>query len=146
MANVFLVKAKLKSRDPSKLSTMTDETRVELMKLLDQLMTFLYTLNDCRMPLIIFRNLMWTFKYGVCAYSAPGFASTGMILTGVLHDIKAGAALGEYALSVLKQTQSSMTASRTMFLVHSFLLSWTRPIRDGLKPLLEAYDIGFQTG
>jgi predicted ATPase len=146
MANIFLVKTKLKARNPSKLPTMTDETRVALMKLLDHLVTFLYSLNDSRMPLIIFRSLSWTIKYGICAYSAPGFASTGMILTGVLLDIQGGATLGQYALSVLKQTQSSATASRTMFLVYAFLLSWTRPIRDGLKPLLQAYDLGFQSG
>ena len=146
MANLFRVKTISKSRDPSKLPTMNDDTRVELMKLLDQLSVFLYILNDRRMPLIIFRSLMWTFKYGLSAYSAPAFANIGLILTGYLNDIQGGAAFGQHALSVMKNTQSSSTAARAMLIVHVFLFSWTRPLREGLHPLLHAYDVGFQNG
>ena len=71
---------------------MNDDTGDGLMKLLDQLPIFLYISNDSRLPLIIFRSLMWTFKYGICAYSAPSFANDGLVLTGFLQDIQGGTA------------------------------------------------------
>ena len=145
-ANLFWVKTRLKSRDPSSLPIMNDDTRIELMKLLDQQIVFLYLLNDKRMPLVIFRSLKWTFKYGIADYSAFSFANTGLIVTGVLNDIQAGAAFGEHALTVLNKSPSKSRAARTIFTVHAFLFSWTRPTREGLKPFFQTYSMGFQNG
>ncbi len=146
IGNLLRIKTTMKSRSPSKLSPMNDETMVQMMKLLDQLFTYLYALNDDRMPLIVFRSLNWTFKYGICSYSPPAFATTGIMLTGILDDIQGGATYGQHALSLSDETNSTSTAARTMFVVHSFLFPWTRPIREVLKPLLQAYDLGLQTG
>jgi predicted ATPase len=144
--NVIRVRATMKSRDPLKLLCMDDKTRVELMRFLDKLATCFYILKDDRMPLVIFRSLNWTFKYGFCDYSPPTLATAGMMLTGILDDLQGGAQYGQHAIDLLSHTSSKSTAARTMFCVYTFLFSWTRPIRTLLKPLLEAYDVGLQTG
>ncbi len=146
IGNVLRIKTTMKSRSPSKLSPMNDETMVQMMRLLDQLCTYLYTLNDDRMPLIVFRSLNLTIKHGVCVYSPPAFATTGIMLTGILDDIQGGTTYGQHALSLSEETKSTLTHARTMFIVYSFLFPWTRPIREVLNPLLQAYDLGLQTG
>jgi predicted ATPase len=144
--NVMKIKATMKSRNTSDLPFMQDAVRVNLMQLLDKLITCLYMLEDDRLPLVIFRTLNWTMKYGNCASSAPGFALAGMILTGTLGDLQGGSTYGQHALTLLKNMQTMTTAARTMFCVYSFLFPWTQQARSTLKPLLQAYDIGLRTG
>jgi predicted ATPase len=116
------------------------------MKFLDRLTTLLYVTKDKRLPLVIFKSLNWTMKYGYCDYSPVAFATTALILAGVLNDLPGGSKYGEHALILLERTKSQVTASRTMFIVYGFTFTFTRPLRSLLKPLLRAYDIGLQTG
>lgn len=144
--NVIRIQVTMKTRNTSQLPIMRDTVRVNLMQLLDKLITCLYMLEDDRLPLVLFRTTNWTMKYGNCASSAPGFALTGMFLTGALGDLQGGSTYGQHALTLLSNIQSMTTASRTMFCVYSFLFSWTQQSRTTLKPLLQAYDLGLRTG
>jgi len=64
-----------------------------------------------------------------------------------LHDDLKGASLyGEYALELLKNYPSPVATARTTFLVHSFIYSWTRPLRSSLAPLIQAYNMGLEHG
>jgi predicted ATPase len=146
VGNIIRIKGTMKPRDTSKLEPMKDEKRIELMRFLDKLATCCYMLKDDRMPLVVFRSLNWTFKYGTCDFSPPAFATTGMMLTGILDDIQAGSLYGRHALTLLSNSGTMSTSSRTLLCVHSFLLSWTQPLRTLYKPLLQGYDIGLQTG
>ncbi|KAL7556639.1 hypothetical protein ACA910_014170 [Epithemia clementina (nom. ined.)] len=144
--NVMNIKVTLKSRDASTLSKMNDKTRTELMKLLDKLSSSMFMEGDDRMPLCVFRSLNWSMKYGYCDYSSVAFATTGMMLTGILDDIQGGAKYGDQALALLEKSKSSSSASRTLYIVNAFLYGWTKPLKDLLKPLLHAYDVGLQSG
>ena len=146
LVNILRVKATLRSRDVSKLGKLNDPTRVELMKRLDKLGTIFYMTEDNRLPLCIFKTLNWTMKYGYCEYSSTAFAGTGILLTGVLNDLPGGSKYGEQALRLLAQSESQITAARTMLLVYGFTYAYTTPLRGLLKPLLRGYDIGLQTG
>ena len=144
--NVVRIQVTMQSRKTSELPFMRDPVRVNLMQLLDKLITCFYMMKDDRLPLVIFRSLNWTMKYGNCAWSAPGFALAGMILTGTLGDLQGGSTYGQHALTLLNNIQSTTTAARTMFCVYTFLFSWTQLSRTTLKPLLQAYDVGLRTG
>ena len=146
VGNVCRIKATIKSRDLSRLSTMEDTTRMELMRFLDKLASCCYILKDHRLPLVIFRTLNWTLKYGICDQSPTAFATTGMMMTGLLDDFKGGALCGQHALNLLEKAPSRATVSRTMMCVYAYIFSWTKPHQILIKPLLDAYDIGLQTG
>jgi predicted ATPase len=146
LGNIIGVKATMKSRNVSMLRTLNDPTRKELMKLLDRLTSIFYVTKDDRMPLAIFKSLNWTLKYGCCDYSSVTFATTGLILTGGLNDLQGGSKYGEQALILLERSKSRVTAARTMIMVYAFTFSWTKPLRSLLKPLLQGYDIGLQSG
>jgi predicted ATPase len=146
VSNVMHIQSTMKSRDVTKLVLLNDSTRIEVMKFLDRLTTLLYVTKDKRLPLVIFKSLNWTMTYGYCDYSPVAFATTALILTGVLNDLPGGLKYGEHALTLLERTKSQITAARTMFIVYGFTFTFTRPLRSLLKPLLRAYDIGLQTG
>jgi predicted ATPase len=144
--NVIRIKSTMKTRDVSTLEIMRDSTRLELMKILDRLGNVFYILKDDRMPLSVFASLNWTMKYGYCEFSSVAFASTGVILTGALNDLQGGAKYGEQAMMLMERSKSQATVARTLFLVNSFVFNWTKLLRNLLKPLLQSYDIGLQTG
>jgi predicted ATPase len=146
VSNIVRIKSTMKSRDAAKLVNLTDTKRIEAMKILDKLATVFYMLKDDRMPLVIFRSLNWTMKYGYCDYSSSVFATTGMMLSGILKDFQGGSKYGEQALALMERSNSQATAARTVFCVYSFLFPWTKPLRSLLKPLIHGYDIGLQTG
>jgi predicted ATPase len=144
--NVIKIKATMKSRDVSKLRMCNDTTIIELLRILDRLVTIFYMLDDERMPLVIFKALNWTMKYGYCAYSSVVFALTGLILAGALNDLQGGSKYGEQALILLERCKSQVAAARTLFVLDGFVFPWTKPVRSLLKSTLRGYDIGLQTG
>jgi predicted ATPase len=149
VAGVVRIKATLKSRtteEISKIPLMTDARRIENMKLLDKLATYCYQGNSALLPLVIFRSLKWTIRYGLCDNAPPTFAGIGLILTGVLFDLQGGSTYGKHALLLMEKLGCKATESRTLFVVHSFILPWTRPAQSMLRPLLRSYESGLQTG
>jgi predicted ATPase len=146
LKNIVKIKRTMKSRDVSKLNTMRDATKIELMQILDKLGTIFYMLKDKRLPLVIFKSLNWTIKYGHCDYSSVGWATVGLILTGVLNDHQGGSQYGEEALTLMAMSKTRVTAARTMLIVYGMIFAFTKPLRSLLKPLLQGYDVGLQTG
>jgi predicted ATPase len=143
---VIRLKANLKSTDASKLKVLSDPTRIELLNVIDKLGNALFQTKDSRLPLCTFKALRWAKKYGYCQYSSVTFCGAGLVLTGILHDIQGGSKYAEQALIVLDGSKSQVAAARTMFLVYGAIFAFTKPIRSLLKPVLQGYDIGLQTG
>ena len=130
----------------SKLRPMEDETRIKLMKILDQFGLHCYLSKDSRMPLIFFKSLKWTFQYGYCAWSPTAIATTGVVFVGATGDLQQGYKCGCLALELLGKIGTDSTVARTYLTIYSFLFVWARPLKDILKPMLEAYDTGLRTG
>ena len=146
---VLKIKTNLKYRkDVDSLKTLTDPTRILLFRLLDKLTTCCFFAQDERLPLVIFRGLNWSLKYGVCEYSPPVFATVSMILTGIVKDFQAGAAYGQDAYRLMERTKSSggVTDSRTSICLYGHTFTWFRSIRLCLKPLFDGYDTGLRHG
>jgi predicted ATPase len=149
VAGVLKIKATIKSRtaeDISRLPLMTDKKKAETIKLLDQLATFCYVSGDPLLPLVVFKSLRLTIKYGVCNYSPTAFALVGVIVSGALSDFQGGAMYGKQALLLVEKLNSKIVEARTIFVVHSIILQWTKPSVWALNPLLRAYELAMQTG
>jgi hypothetical protein len=146
LTGVARIKFTMKSWSSEGIET-EDPVRIELSRLLDKLCTCMYILDDDRMPLVIFRNLQWTRKYGMNAYSPAALATTGLILAGVLEDFEGGAILGKSVIWLLDKTESRLLVeSRVMLVAHAFVLHWSAPMKDMLRPFLQGYKAGLQSG
>ena len=91
-------------------------------------------------------NVGFNCEIGWCDYSPVAFSTTGLILAGVLKDLKSSARYGKYAMSMLEKLQARNVESRCMLLLHAFVFPWTLPVQSRLKPLLRCYELGMQTG
>jgi predicted ATPase len=97
-------------------------------------------------PLIVFNTVRLSVNYGNSIYSPYSYAAFGMVHCGVLGDIKTGYEYGRLALDLVEKFNIRATQSRVWMVVWFFVNHWKNPLRDSIKPLLEAYKIGLETG
>jgi predicted ATPase len=115
VAGVVRIKATVKSRtteEISKIPFMTDARRIENMKLLDKLTSYCFQVSSSSLfPLVVFRSLKWTIRYGLCDYAPTAFAAIGLIMTGVLFDLQGGSTYGKHALLLMEKLGCKATKS-----------------------------------
>lgn len=143
------IKTTLKSRNATEVQSMpilTDEERIMQMALFDRLAKYFFSSERELLHLAVSKSIRWTLRYGLCEYSPAAFALMGILLAGDLSDLKGGAIYGNYSLLLLEKLNSKVIEPRTTFLVHSFVLHWSIPAPRMLQPLLNAYEVGMQTG
>ena len=144
-----ILRIKLNSKDLSVFSTlrpMTDKRKMLLMKLFDKLLTCLFQTGDARLPVVIFRMLNWTIRFGYSEMSPVALGTTGLLLTGILNDIQTGSKYGDEALRLLEKVHSPAVASRTIYIVYTFLYHWVKPLRQVAKLFFGLYDKSLQAG
>ena len=100
------------------------------------------------MAMVMFKSYNWTNKYGYCDDSPGAFALVGLVLVGVLNDLQGGARFGQYAIDLQARIGygPSSKPAETLHNVYYFLFSWTKLFQSLLKPLMNGYDLGLQTG
>jgi diguanylate cyclase (GGDEF)-like protein len=97
-------------------------------------------------PFLTFKGVTWSVKHGNAAMSTYGYAGYGVILCGVLGDVKAGYQFGKLALNLVEKFNAKELKARTLMVFNNFIRHWQEHVREGLKPLLEAYTSGLETG
>jgi predicted ATPase len=150
-AGIFRVKSSLKRytghESINQLPILEDEKNRWMMTLLDKLATCAYLTNPLLLPLIVFKGLHITLKAGLCEYAPPMFASIGFLMTAFVGDFQAGQAFADKAIELLGRVKAARKVeARVLFLTHTFILHWTRPVSLSLKPLLTAFQSGVATG
>ena len=116
------------------------------MELLDRIVSFTYYTNDVPLMLLsISRMIQLTFRHGVCEYAPPAFTLLGLLVHIVSGDLQASAVCTDHALFIQKKFQIRSTESRAVMVAHAFVLPWTRPLRNSIKPLQSGYENGLQS-
>ena len=120
-------------------------TRRKLSLIIDHMSQHMCMCKHDLMPLAVCRTLEWTTKYGLNNQSMIALSTCSLIMSGVVGDFQGGSTLARKALEI-SETITSYTEVKTSFVAHAFTLMWTEPIRDQLKPLFQAYEVGFRCG
>jgi predicted ATPase/serine phosphatase RsbU (regulator of sigma subunit) len=126
------------------LPPMTDPYKLAAMRTLSKLISAAYLGCPELYPLIAFKHLILSIKYGQsdeCAYVCAGY---GIILCGT-GDIDSGYKFGQLALRITERLKTAEYKAKTLFAVNNFLRHWKEHVREELK-LLEAYQSGLETG
>ncbi|MBF0237380.1 MAG: AAA family ATPase [SAR324 cluster bacterium] len=98
------------------------------------------------LPLLVFDRVCSSIIYGNTPLSAYGYAAYGMILCGPLGEINAGYEFGQLALNLLDQFPSAEIRPSILFIVNTCIVPWKQHVRDTMAPLLEAWQLGIETG
>ena len=151
----WLTKLRLIGRkiaDLVNLPLMTEPNKLAAMRILSSVVPAAYFAVPKLMPLLVFKQINLSVKYGNAPLSASAYASYGIILCDLGFDIDAGYRFGQLALSLLDRfniqggTTIDPTKAKTLANVNFFARPWKEHLNATLHPLLEAYSSGLETG
>ena len=136
-------------KDPSSflsLPTMTDPQLVAAMEILTALIPPAYMAAPNLMPLLIFKQVELSIKFGNSPVSVFAYGDYGLILCGFIGDIENGYLFGELALKLREKLQLTSLKTRNLYIVHLCIKHWKVPLFQVLSGLEETYHSGLETG
>ncbi|MEG4970352.1 AAA family ATPase [Microcoleus sp. B6-A1] len=152
--NIFLelVKTKLslagkRIEDLIDLPVMTDPYKLAAMRILSGIVSAAHFSRPDLLPLMAFKQVNLSIKYGNTSVSSCAYATYGLILSGeTVGDIETGYKFGRLAILLLDKFNTKDLTARTIFIVNYFVKHWKEHLRETLNPLQNAYSIALETG
>ncbi|GAB4376260.1 MAG: hypothetical protein Kow00121_23070 [Elainellaceae cyanobacterium] len=130
----------------SHLPEMTEPDKLAAMRILSSITIAAYGAAPNLMPLLVSKQVKLSIQYGNASVSPFAFAFYGLILCGTVGNIEAGYKFGQLALSLLRHPYTHSLRARTLLIANNFTIHWKTHVRNTSQPLLEAYQIGLETG
>ncbi|MEH1868925.1 MAG: AAA family ATPase [Nostoc sp.] len=128
------------------LPEMTEPDKLAAMKILSSITIAAYVAVPNLMPLLVTKQVSLSIQYGNAVVSPFAYATFGLVLCGMIGNIEAGYQFGQLALRLLSQPRTHTLRARTLLSVNNFIIHRKEHARELLKPLLEGYQIGLETG
>ncbi len=146
-----LIKTKLTQgnrsiEDLAELPKMSDPYKIAAMRILTALIPAAFVAMPNLFPLIIFKMLNLSFKYGNSPESAICYNGYGIINCAILGDINSGYRYGQIALSILEQLNLRSLKSKIYLVRNTFINHWKEHIKETIEPLVEGVQSGLETG
>ena len=132
--------------DLSHLPQMTEPDKLAAMRILSSITVAAYIVAPDLMPLLASKQVNLSIQYGNAFASPFAYALCGLILCGMVGNIKSGYQFGQLALRQLSQPNTHSLRARTLMFVNIFIIHRKEHVRKILQPLLEAYQSGLETG
>lgn len=142
-----LILAGKQIEDLINLPVMTDPYKLAAIRILSSIASAAHFATPNLLPLIAFKQVYLSIKYGNTSVSACAYATYAVILSGeTLGDIETGYRFGKLALLLVEKFNALELKAKTILIVNYFVKHWKEHLRTTLTPLQEAYLIGMETG
>lgn len=128
------------------LPRMTDPYMLEAMPLMERISPAAYMSGSQLFPLLVFKMVEVSLKYGNSSLSAFSYASFAITLSGVLGDYEGGYRFAELSMRLLDRFEDNTYKVKVFFVNYCFVRHWKEHSRDMVNPLMEAYRSGMQVG
>jgi predicted ATPase/signal transduction histidine kinase/tRNA A-37 threonylcarbamoyl transferase component Bud32 len=138
--------SKYQISDLLKLPVMEDPEKIAAMRILELTFSPCFQTNPSLFPILVFRMTQLSLKYGNTSTSALAYSCYGLILCGIVCDIDSGYQFGQLALKLIDALQNEEHKPNTVYNVTIFVTHWKEPVRNTIKPFLEAYQLGMIVG
>ncbi len=135
-----------KIEDLSKLPEMTAPEKLAAMRIMNCVASATYLANPELLPLLSLKLIELSIKYGNTALSSFAYAGYGLILCGAVGDIEGGYRFGKLALVLVDQFNAKELKAKTFYVFEYFIRHWKEHLKETSKTLLEAFQIGLETG
>ncbi|WP_228056956.1 response regulator [Tychonema sp. LEGE 07203] len=129
------------------LPVMTNPDKLAAMRILSTVVSAAHLAAPELLPLMVFKQVRLSIKYGNTSVSSCAYATYGLILSGEnVGDIETGYQFGQLALLLLDKFNTKELKARTIFIVNYFVKHWKEHLRETLNSLQNAYSIALETG
>ncbi|MCP4135249.1 MAG: AAA family ATPase, partial [bacterium] len=133
-------------KDLINLPEMEDPYKLAVMRIMTGLGSIAYYAAPEQLLLGVLYTVKFSIKYGNNIYSPYSYAGFAIIHSGVLGDISTGHEYGKLALKLVEKFNIKESNARVGVVAWYLGTHLKMPLRDSLKPLLEAYKTGLETG
>ena len=128
------------------LPDMTDPYMLEAMPLMERISPAAYMSGSQLFPLLVFKMVDTSVKYGNSPLSAFGYASFAITLSGVLGDYDGGYRFANMSMDLLEKYGDEVYKVKVYFVNYCFVRHWKEHARDMIDPLMSAYQSGMMAG
>lgn len=130
----------------AELPEMTDPYKLTALRILIAVIPAAFNVNPALFPIVIFKMVNFSVKYGNSSLSSYGYGMYGMLLCGVFGDIDRGYQFGQLSLKLLDKFNAKEFKSKVNFLFNAFVRHWKEPTHNTIPSLIEGYVSGIETG
>ncbi|MBI9090533.1 MAG: AAA family ATPase [Desulfobacterium sp.] len=128
------------------LPQMSDPTKLASMRIMTTISSAAYFANPDLFPLLVFKQIVFSIRFGNAKESGFIYALYGLILCGVVGDITKGHQFGLLALAVQERLQANKYKAKTYNMVNGFISHWKTHIRETITPLAKTFQYALETG
>jgi predicted ATPase len=125
---------------------MTEARPLAAMRILSSAIVLAYQSVPQLFPLIIFKQINLSLKHGNAPLSAFAYVTYGLMLCGVMGDIESGYQFGRLTETLLAKFNAKEVKAKVVLTFNGAIRHWKEHAREMLKPLLESYSVGVETG
>ena len=148
---MWLIRTKLavgnkRIEDLAELPEMTDANKIAALRILTHMSPAAFVVAPDMFPLLVFKMVTLSLKYGNAPLSSVGYAQFATIHCAVLGDMDSGYRYGQMAQALLEKFQTKLYNSLISLIFNAFIRHWSEPIRESLIGLLEGIQSGLETG
>ena len=134
------------NEDLMALPLMTDPEKSAAMRIIADITSSVYWGMPNLVPLIVFRMVRLSLKYGNHPVSCFAYGSYGVLLCGVLGAMREGYRYGQLALDLLDKLNAKEWKAQIYVTPYALIFHWNEHIRNTLRPLQQSFQIGMETG
>ncbi|HSF75986.1 MAG TPA: serine/threonine-protein kinase PknK, partial [Microcoleus sp.] len=133
-------------KDLAELPPMTDANKIATLRILTHMGLAVFVVAPDMFPLLVFKMVTLSLKYGNAPLSSVGYAHYGRIHCAVLGDMDSGYRYGQMAQALLERFQTNLYNSLISLIFNAFIGHWSEQVRESLIGLLEGIQSGLETG
>ena len=149
LAGLLTTKSAMRNKDAdyfAAMPDMMDKEKNALMRILSDISSAAYFAAPELVPLLIFKMVRLTVKYGLSRNSPYSFAAYGFILSAYMGEIDKGITYGQIALNIAKKLKADELNASILTTNNVFLTHWRKPLKDTVDDLEKAFLNGLQSG
>lgn len=146
LQGVYVAVGERPIEDLANLPVMEDAHQKTILRILSHVAHAAYFTIPPLFPLIVFKQVTLSIQYGNAPESAFAYATHGIILCGVVGDVESGNRFATLSLNLIEQLNAKGSQARAMHVINTLVRHWQVHVRETLPKLLEAYQIGLETG
>ncbi|RKZ83317.1 MAG: hypothetical protein DRR19_19320, partial [Candidatus Parabeggiatoa sp. nov. 1] len=128
------------------LPPMTNAAKRATMRILMSMISPTFQSQPEIFPLLLSKMLQLSFEYGIAPESPVAYGYYGTVSGGIGGYFEQGYQFAQLALNSLEKLNAREFKTKTYNAVFACVLIWNVSLRETLKPLLDGYQTGLETG
>lgn len=130
-----------------RLPEMEDESMALAINMMTSISTASYHSFPKLFPLMIFKSMQLSLKYGNSMDSIPFYGAYGTILCGVLGEFDRGLEFGQLSLRLLERSgNNKAVVPKTLIIYYTFINHWKYHLKESQQSTEEAYLVSLEIG